>query len=154
MELVVHGLINKRAELMRDLSVAKDKLAMLEADLASIEGAIRVFDPDLDMEKHRSRRVPGVHTAPEGMMARFVRDKLRGATEPLCTREITLHVMEQRGLSPSDKRLFSNMRDRTGAALYRMRKNGEVVSKPGVKRALLWSLVREPERQSDQDQGE
>ena len=73
---VVPGLCDKRSELLRDITIARDRLAMLEADLASIEGAIRVFEPDLELAD-KGKRVPAVHAAPEGAMSRFVIDCLR-----------------------------------------------------------------------------
>lgn len=40
---------------------------MAEADLASIEGAIRVFDPDIEL-RAVGKRVAAIHAAPEGAM--------------------------------------------------------------------------------------
>ena len=137
--LVLSGLIAKRAELLRDITIAKDKLAMCEADLASIEGAIRVFDPDIELQD-KGRRVPAVHAAPEGDMARYILGCLRAAKAPLASREIASYVMEQRQLDPRDKRLRRTMTERTGAALRRLRERGLVLSCSGPGGGLEWSL--------------
>ena len=113
--LVLSGLLSKRAELLRDITISKDRTAMLEADLASIEGAIRVFDPDTALPD-KGRRAPAINAAPEGQMGRYVMACLR-QNGPQDTKQVTRYVMEQRQLDPSDKRLWRTMCDRTGAAL-------------------------------------
>ena len=139
--LVLSGLIAKRAELLRDITIAKDKLAMCEADLASIEGAIRVFDPDIELGD-KGRRVPAVHAAPEGDMARYILDCLRAAKGPLKSSEIASYVMEQRQLDPRDKRLHGTMVERTYAALRRLRERGLVRSEAGKAGLLAWTIFK------------
>lgn len=138
--LVLSGLIAKRAELLRDITIAKDRLAMCEADLASIEGAIRVFDPDIELQD-KGRRVPAVHAAPEGDMARYILDCLRAAKGPLKSSEIASYVMEQRQLDPRDKRLQRTMAERTYAALSRLRGRALVRSEAGAGGLLMWRLA-------------
>ena len=86
--LVLSGLIRRRAELLRDLTITRNKLAMMEIDIASVEGAIRVFAPGIDLKDLAGKRIPAFHAAPEGAMTRFIFAALR--TGPMTTREIAL----------------------------------------------------------------
>jgi hypothetical protein len=119
----------KRGELMRDITVARDRIAMLEADLASVEGAIRVFDPDSILPE-KGKRVPALNAAPFGHMTRHIMDCLRGGQAKL-TGEVTSYVMECRHLDPAYKRLWFFMRNRTSAALGRLRRKGFIRSETG-----------------------
>ena len=139
-KIVLNGLIEKRAEIERDLTIARDRLAMLEIDLANIEGAIRVFDPDIVVPE-RSKRVPAVHAAPVGHMSRFITDCLRNASRPVSSGEIVDYVMEQRKLDPRDRRLRRNMSDRTGQVLRTMRKRGLITSEKTAEGVLVWSVA-------------
>ncbi len=140
---ILNGLANKRAEILRDITIAKDSIAMLEADLASIEGAIRVFDPDVTL-RDSVKRVPALHAAPEGQMARHIFTCLRQADKPLKTIEVTEFVMQARGIDPRDKRMRQNMVDRTYAALGRLKKAGQVRQTDDKGHRRFWVMVGDP----------
>ncbi|NVD45839.1 hypothetical protein [Qipengyuania atrilutea] len=137
---VLSGLVEKRSELLRDITIAKDTLAMLEADLVSIEGAIRVFDPELVVHG-RSKRVPAIHAAPVGQMARHIFSCFREAGKPLHTAEIAEYVMKERSIDPRDKRVRDCMVRRTYGALHKMKREGKVRQQDTKAHRKTWELL-------------
>ena len=67
-------------------------------------------------------------------------DTLRQSNKPLTTRDLAQHVMAERELNTSDKRLVQLVGKRVGACLRHQRGKGTMRSKPGPGQHLLWSV--------------
>jgi hypothetical protein len=96
---VVSALRTKRAELAGELIVAEKRIAQLRADLASIDGAIRVFDPSIAAAQIRpviKRKTAPL--LPQGQGTRIILDTLRRAGEPLSPRQIAERIVSERSL--------------------------------------------------------
>src|SRR3954447_21948957 len=99
--LVVGGLKEKRAELSGIITDLEKRINQHRADLMHVDAVLRLFAPDI---------TPGtiVPKAPRrrnewfkpGELARMVLDVLRLAPAPLSIRDITVQVMQRRGLDP------------------------------------------------------
>ena len=86
---VISALREKRAELSGELIAAEKRIVQLRADISSLDGAIRVFDPTAEPDKIRPilrRKKPTL--IPRGQCSRAVLDMLRHADSPMTAREI------------------------------------------------------------------
>lgn len=123
---VLSGRLKKRSEIAGQIERAHKALNGLIADLGHIDHAIRIIDPDCDLSR--------VHAKPQlqrkgffrGEMARFVLGHLRTAPAPCTSLEITLAVMQGRGLDIDDRRFVSVVKDRVAACLWRQKQKGIV----------------------------
>jgi hypothetical protein len=90
---VISALRDKRAELDGELRQAEKRIIQLRADLESIDGTLRVFDPSLAPRTIRPklRRKPPAHF-PRGQFSRTVLDTLRCASDPMTARDIATHI--------------------------------------------------------------
>src|SRR5947209_7329707 len=90
---VISALRNKRAELSGELIAAEQRIVQLRADIASLDGAIRVFDLSAAPDKIRPvlrRKKPTL--IPRGQCSRAVLDMLRSADAPMTAREIAAQI--------------------------------------------------------------
>jgi hypothetical protein len=101
---VISALVAKRGELSGELIAAEKRIVQIRADLASIDGVIRVFDPSIASANNRpivKRKTP--LSLPQGQGARLILDMLRRAGEPLSPRQIAERVASERALSVDGK---------------------------------------------------
>jgi hypothetical protein len=90
---VISGLREKRAEFSGELIAAEKRMVQLRADIDSLDGAIRVFDPTSEPHKIRPilrRRKPAF--IPRGQCSRAILDMLRDADGPMTAREIAAQL--------------------------------------------------------------
>ena len=139
---LVHGLIDKRAELAGQIEHAQTRLRQLIIDLDHLDATIRLFKPDIDLEDIRPKPLPPRHSAFRGEVARVVLGALRQSDEPLSSHDLALHVMAERGLNTADKGLVKTMQKRVGSCLRWHRAKGALRSAEGPDGFLLWEIVR------------
>lgn len=142
MKLVVHGLIDKRAELVGRIEAMQAQLAQHLADLDSVERTIRIFEPDIDLQDAPVKPVPPPNAAFRGEVQRFLLDRIRKSDVALTTHDLARAVMEARGLNTADKALFKLISVRTGHSLAKLRRNGFVTAQKANAGGLLrWQLT-------------
>ena len=140
-DLALAGLLRKRAELAGEFEAAQMKLTSLMADLNSLDAAIRVFRPDIELGDLPEGVPPTPFAGFRGEIQRFILDTLRGANGPLDTFQIAELVMAKRGLDPADRMIRKLVARRTGYALSKLRKHSKVVSERAHNSAvMLWRL--------------
>ena len=66
---------------------------------------------------------------------------LRQLDKPLTTHDLAQHVIAERELNTSDKRLVRLVGKRVGACLCHQREKGLVRSEPGPGQFMLWEVV-------------
>src|SRR5271169_5942572 len=101
---VITALRAKRAELSGELIAADKRMEQLRADIDSLDGAIRVFDPGAAPGQIRPilrRKKPTV--IPRGQCSRAVLDTLRDANTALTVREIAAQLAARYQLDASDR---------------------------------------------------
>lgn len=139
---VISGLIRKRSEMAGEIdhltSVVQQKLIELD----HIDAALRIFDPNIDLEKVKPKMVPPRHQALPGEMIRGVLTVLRESKEPITSMEITLRLMKRRSLSVADKGLVKTVSKRVIACLRHSRKKGLLQSTKTPGQQLLWEITR------------
>jgi hypothetical protein len=101
---VISALRKKRAELSGELIAAEKRILQLRADIDSLDGAIRVFDPTSAPDKIRPvlrRKKPTL--IPRGQCSRAVLDTLRDSDTSLTVREIAAQLAARYQLDANDR---------------------------------------------------
>lgn len=99
-EHVISGLMRKRAELAGELIAIEARAEKLRADLAALDGAIRVFDPSAVPTSIKPKRFQTPTTPlPHGHPSRMMMDILRTAPEPMTARQIADELARRCGLT-------------------------------------------------------
>ena len=138
----VSGLIEKRRELARIIEGLQEQLDQHYADLAHLDGALRLLGhnvhPDGLRPKGRYRRLPYFG---RNELSRLVLTTLQiAAGEPIGIEEISRRVIMARGFEPSDEALRAAIRQRLRAILTRLHKQG-VIEGISSGRSSKWKLA-------------
>ena len=140
-EHILSGLIGKRGEITGELEALQARANDLLTALAGLDATIRLFAPNADLETVGFKRATAYLPATPGHTSRIVLDTLCEAPEPLTSRDLTLLVMKERGLSASDHNLFLTMHKRVLSALRNLRIRGRVRSDKRSGSNLRWGLA-------------
>lgn len=142
MKLVVHGLIDKRAEVVGKIEALQAQLAQLLSDLDSLDRTIRIFEPDIDLSDAPVKPVPPANAAFRGEVQRFLLDAMRKSDVALTTHDLARAIMEARGLNTADKALLKLISTRTGHSLGSLRRKGFVdAQKANAGGLLRWQIT-------------
>ncbi|HEV2160768.1 MAG TPA: hypothetical protein VGR52_00835 [Stellaceae bacterium] len=141
-EHVLGGLIRKRKEIAGQIEDAQLKLRQAIIDLDNLDCAIRLFDPEIDLEEIRPSPLPPRHSAYKGEMSRIILGALRDAGRPMTSKELVFQVMAERGLAVHDKRLVLLLTKRVGASLKHYKHKGTLRATKGIGPYLLWEISR------------
>ncbi|WP_309751993.1 hypothetical protein [Novosphingobium sp.] len=134
---VISGLIRRRREVAGDILDLLAKVDVLANDLDTLDRALRVFDPDIQLDQIPTLQVrPQPDWAVKGEMVRAVFTALRGAAEPMPTRELTEAVLARRGIEGEPTRLQIK---RVRKCLDRQRQRGALIGE-SVGGALCWRV--------------
>jgi hypothetical protein len=83
------GLITKRAEIAGEITHIRAKLRQLIIDLGHVDAAIRIFDPDFDIDGIKPKQpMPLYNVSFRGEFVRIILDMMREAQGPVTTKEI------------------------------------------------------------------
>ncbi len=123
---VVSALKAKRGEIAGRIHHGQHELKRLIAELDHIDGALRIFDPDIDLDAIKVKPVAYQHHAFKGELSKVVLDALRTASEPMTTPELAEIVLRARSLDPGERGLMHTMVKRVGSCLRMQRRNGNV----------------------------
>ncbi len=132
--------MTKRAELAGRVEVMQREMRQLVLDIDHVDAAIRMFDPDADLDDIKPR-LPPRHSAFKGEVSRLVLNALRKAGKPLPVSALTLQVLTGRGLTADDKPFMRVLGRRVGACLRHLRKKGLVRLKRGDGHIGTWEIV-------------
>jgi hypothetical protein len=143
-ELVLNGLVKRRAALAGEIEATHETLRKMVTDLENLDATIVQFDPNFKVEtiKPKGFRPPS-DWSNRGQMSRIILSTLRQASEPLTSRDIALQLLVERALDKSDLRLLRLMTKRVGVALRIQRDNGAVSCDQGPGQYMLWAIRRE-----------
>ncbi len=138
---VVSGLIAKRAELAGVIDQLQRQLDQHRADLAHIDGVLRVIATDLDPETIRPRRVYRRNRYfARNELSRLCLSVFREAAgEPVSIDDIAGQVMAAKGFDPGDNILRAAIRDQAGDIIKRLHRRGGI-ERIGRGRAMRWRL--------------
>ncbi len=137
---VLSGLVRKRQELTTALEAVQSQLRTLTGSLDAIDATIRLFDPAIDLDVVHVRPARR-HNMPHGETSRLILGLLREAGGPMTCRELTLGVMEARGIGAGDPASVRTMRARVDNCAARMRKRGVLMTEIGNGNSVKWRLA-------------
>ena len=140
---VLSGLLRKRQEIATEIDNQQALLHALVSDIDAVDATIRMFAPDLDITTVCVRTAPKRHCVRPGDMSKLLMTLLRENGQ-MSHRQLTLKVMEHRGLNVADKALRVVMRNRVGASLRGLKKRGTLETSEGAKGLVLWALAEHP----------
>lgn len=117
---VVAALKDKRGELSGSIADLEKRIGQHRADLLHVDAVLRLFAPEIEPATipPRAVRRPNSWFKP-GELARLLLEVLRTALAALSVRDITVQVMERRGLDPQDARTVELLRKLVSNALNR-----------------------------------
>ena len=100
----VARLREKHAEILGEMNLLLRKLAQLRADLAHVDGALRVLDPDIELEKIDPRRFEyRPRYFKRGALTRLCLDYMRqNAGRPVLVSEIVPVALGDRNLTTAE----------------------------------------------------
>lgn len=141
-DCVVSGLIEKRRELVGIIDRLQRELDQYRADLAHIDGTLRLLAEGLDPETIRSKRpYKRADYFGHNELSRRVLDTLRTAAgDPIGIEEISCQIATAKGFDPADEHLRAGIRQRLRAVLTRLHKQG-VIEGAGGGRGSRWKLA-------------
>jgi len=140
-ENVLSGLIRKRAEITAQVEGLQMQLRQLIMDADNLDGAIRLFDPSIDLTDIRPRSVPRQHAAFQGEVKRTTLNALRETGLALTIKDIALRLMAERKMNASDARLLRVVEKKVGSCLRNLRSRGIVQSEKERGSYLRWKLT-------------
>ena len=116
-DLAVAALSRKRAELAGELEELERRCVRLRADMVHLDAAMAIVDPSrcgaADVPRLRAQHRP----AWLANLGRLILDVLRGATEPMTSRQVAVAVMGLAGLDTGDVRTVRVVEHRVAASL-------------------------------------
>ena len=137
----ISALRHKRARLSGEIEAAERALAKQRANLALIDGTLRLFHPDADPEHITPiRPIARCVLFRHGEQSRLVREALLDAGAPISTQLVTEYVMRAKGVDMSDIPFRADIREQVRMALRRLEAKG-AVRKITVAPEAWWELV-------------
>jgi len=125
-DYMVEGLVKRRAALAGEMKATQDKLSQMARDLETLDNAIRLVAPDLDIPAIAPKMVrPPEDWSKRGEMSRQVFAIMRASQRPLTSREIASQMIVNRGLASTPK-LLNLMTRRVAGCLRDQREKGRV----------------------------
>lgn len=137
---VLSGLLRKRQEIAAEIEAHQSSLHGLVISIDALDATIRLFSPTLDVETVRVRPTPRRHGVQPGDTSRLMLSLLR-ENGPMSHRQMTIKVMEHRGLNIADRTLYGVMRNRVGASLRGLVKRETLTRSEGVGGGVRWGLA-------------
>lgn len=131
-DIAVSRLLAKRTELARIVAVLQKELDQYRADLAHIDGALRVLRANADPSAVQlGRRYKKTQYFGHNELSRLCMDTLRLAAGPLTAEEITIRIMTAKSLDARDASLRAAVRVQVGSVLKRL--NRKLIATPSGK---------------------
>ena len=127
---MVEGLIKRRAALAGEMKRAQAALSQMARDLETLDNALRIVAPDLDIPSIAPKMVkPPADWSKRGEMSRVVLGMLRLSQKPLTSREIAAEMIVHRGFAATPQ-LLNLMTRRVSTCLRDRRDQGLVENAP------------------------
>ncbi|MEO1921611.1 MAG: hypothetical protein ABGW84_06970 [Sphingomonadaceae bacterium] len=125
-DYMVEGLVKRRAKLAGEMKATQASLAQMARDLETLDNAIKLVAPDLDIPAIAPKMVkPPEDWSKRGEMSRQIFAIMRASQRPLTSREMAAAMIIQRGLASTPKLL--NLMTRRVATCLRDRRDQGLV---------------------------
>ena len=136
---VIGALRNKRAELAGTLRQLEQQLMQQRANLAHLDAAMRLFDPNIRPRDIRPRqpRARNAWFRPKECL-RLIYDELREAPQPVTTRELAERIMHVKAIPADDDHRRELVQKTLLGSLDRAKETIARVNTAGV---VSWRLI-------------
>ena len=134
----ISGLLTKRADLLGEAEVIRDRLAAIKNDIDALDRTLSVlnYDGDLDAQMPRAKR----HVIfGRGELTKQVFAVLRRSQGPMTSREIAQELVSDSGLDARDRKYVSDLTKRVGKAC-RQSKGGVIIKATDGRGNVVWSV--------------
>lgn len=115
-EHTINGLLTKRGELFSEAERIRDRLAEIRNDVAALDRVLGSLgykgDLNAAMPRQKHERLFG-----QGELTRAIFDVLRGAAEPMATRDIAREIIAVNEQDARDRKLLTEVTRRVSKAL-------------------------------------
>ena len=120
-EFAISALSRKRAELAGECEVLQARLDQMRCDLAHLDAAMVIMDPDADPGAIRPKRPMSNSSGwfGRGELQRLALDTIRTARTPPDCREIALALMARRNLDAADAKVLARVQNMVSCMLRR-----------------------------------
>src|SRR3954471_17032415 len=118
--LILSGLVEKRAELAGEIRQAEDRLEQMHSDILHVDATIRLIDPSYhtDAIVPKARRQRRERFA-NGELFRLILDTLRRSPDAMTSREVALALMQRKGYDTQDAATVRLVEKRVDATVRR-----------------------------------
>lgn len=138
-EHTITGLLKKRAEMMEDMAVMRERLSVLSNDVEAIDRVLETLGYQGDVKL--TPRVPRVVLFYRGEMRQFLTSQLR-ENGPLTSRSLAERLVKLEGKDGRDRRMMNDIVRRMGKALRQMQDAKIVARTPQkIKGEYVWRLA-------------
>jgi hypothetical protein len=136
-EHTISGLLQKRVELFHEAERIRDRLAEIKNDIGALDRTLTTlgYTGDLDAMMPRQKREV---LFGRGELTRAILDELRGASEPMTSREIAQAIVAVSGQDARDRKLISDLTRRVGKACRSMAAEDRMRRHVDDKGNVLW----------------
>lgn len=120
----INGLLQKRGELMEEIAVTRERLAILSNDIEAIDRVLERLGYDGDVKL--TPRVPRIVLFYRGELRQFLLGQLREHGQ-LTSRVMAESLVRIEGKNGADRRMMADVVRRIGKSLRQMEASGLVV---------------------------
>jgi hypothetical protein len=139
-EHTINGLLQKRAEMMEDIAVTRERLAVLSNDVEAIDRVLERLGYSGDVKL--TPRLPRIVLFYRGELRQFLLGQLR-EKGPTNSRVLAERLIQLENKDTRDRRMMADVVRRIGKALRQMQGSGLVIgTKTKSMGEYLWSLPK------------
>ena len=138
---VMSALITKRGELAGQIDYHQSEIKQLKVDMDSLDKAIKVFDPDYDLRKIKTRKTNGKNNFFEPREGNtLLMNIFREVDRPISTHELMDEIIERKGFD-TEVIDVKALRASVFAILKRLQSTGivEELKRDGL--VIIWQLT-------------
>jgi hypothetical protein len=136
-EHTITGLLAKRVDLYHEAERIRDRMAVIKNDIAALDRVLSTLgytgDLNKEMPRQKHERIFG-----QGELTRAILDVLRGATEPMATRDIAREILAVNEQDARDRRLLTEVTRRVSKALRIQKERGALRGSLDQARRAVW----------------
>lgn len=139
-EHTITGLLKKRVDLYHEAERIRDRTAVIKNDIAALDRVLGTLgytgNLDAEMPRQKHERLFG-----QGELTRAILDTLRGATEPMASRDIAREIIAVNEQDARDRRLLTEVTRRVSKALRIQKQRGHVQRVMDQAGRVVWASV-------------
>lgn len=135
----INGLIQKRAEMMEEIALTRERLAILSNDIESLDRVLERLGYDGDVKL--TPRVPRITLFYRGELRQFLLGQLR-ENGAMTSRQMAANLVRVEGKDARDRRMMADVVRRIGKALRQMQDSGLVAGTRAKSMGeYLWRVI-------------